>query len=152
VASGGGSVLRLVREPLVWAALLGGLFLSQGWQTPAWLTQSLTLLGQMAIPLMLLTLGVAVARLAPARMGRAAWLSALRAGLGVALAWGVGAAMGLGPMAAGVLILQMTMPVAVTGYLLAAKYGGDADAVAGMVVASTLMSVITIPVILAFVM
>jgi predicted permease len=152
VVSGGGSVLRLGREPLVWAALLGGLFLWQGWSTPLWLTQTLTLLGQMAIPLMLLTLGVAVARLAVARMGRAVWLSALRAALGVALAWAVAAAIGLSPMAAGVLILQMTMPVAVTGYLLTAKYGGDSDAVAGMVVASTLMSLITIPVILAFIL
>lgn len=152
VASGGGSILRLVREPLVWAALAGGLFLWQGWQTPQWLTQSLTLLGQMAIPLMLLTLGVAVARLVPARLARAVWLSALRVLLGVGIAWGMALILGLPAMATGVLMLQMIMPVAVTGYLIAAKYGGDADAVAGMVVASTLMSLITIPVILAVVM
>lgn len=152
VVSGGGSVLRLGREPLVWAALFGGLFLWQGWQTPEWLTHTLTLLGQMAIPLMLLTLGVAVARLAPAQLGRATWLAALRLVLAVGLGWAVGAALGLPPVAASVLVLQMAMPVAVTGYLLTAKYGGNAEAVAGMVVASTLMSLITIPVILALIL
>jgi hypothetical protein len=34
---------------------------------------------------------------------------------------------------------------------LAEKYGADADAVAGLVVVSTLLSVITLPLILAFV-
>ena len=35
----------------------------QGWETPYFLTSSLELIGQMAIPMMLITLGVAVARL-----------------------------------------------------------------------------------------
>jgi malate permease and related proteins len=37
----------------------------------------------------------------------------------------------------------------VTSYLLAEKYGADGQAVAGLVVVSTLMSVVAIPVILA---
>ena len=43
------------------ATLLGALFLTMGWQTPLWLTNALDLIGQLAIPLMLITLGVAVA-------------------------------------------------------------------------------------------
>ena len=40
-------------------------------------------------------------------------------------------------------------PVAVTSYLLAVKYGADAEAVAGLVVVSTLLSVVLLPGLLA---
>jgi len=53
-------------------------------------------------------------------------------------------------VALAVLILQAVTPVAVTSYLLAAKYEADADPVAGLVVVSTLMSVGFIPLTLAF--
>jgi predicted permease len=43
-------------------------------------------------------------------------------------------------------------PVAVTSCLLAEKYGADAQPVAGLVLASTLLSVVTLPLILLFVM
>jgi predicted permease len=39
----------------------------------------------------------------------------------------------------------------VTSYLLAEKYGAKADEVAGLVVVSTVLSVIILPLILAFV-
>ena len=54
------------------------------------------------------------------------------------------------PVAMAVLILQFTTPVAVTSYMLAAKYGADADTVASMVIASTLLSIGTLPLTLAF--
>lgn len=150
IVAGGGSPARLLREPIMGATLLGGLFLWQGWQTPVWLTNSLDLIGQIAIPLMLITLGVAVARLNARRLGRALWLSALRAVICLGIALGAGLLFGLPPVALAVLILQVTTPVAVTSYMLAEKYGADAESVAGLVIASTLLSVITLPLTLAF--
>ncbi len=145
LVSGGGSLTKIIREPIVIATVLGALFLWQGWQTPQWATNTLELLGQMAIPLMLITLGVAIARLKPAKFLRASWLSAIRAVGCVGLAWAVGRWFGLEPVAFGVLVLQISTPVAVTFYLLAEKYGADSDSVAGLVVTSTLMSIGTIP-------
>ncbi|MEZ5756485.1 MAG: AEC family transporter [Paracoccaceae bacterium] len=150
VVAGGGSPTRLLKEPIMGATLLGALFLWNGWQTPLWLTHSLELLGQIAIPLMLLTLGVAVARLNARHLGRALWLSLLRAAICLGAALGAGLLLGLPPVALAVLILQVTTPVAVTSYMMAEKYGADADAVAGLVIASTLLSVITLPLTLAF--
>lgn len=150
VVAGGGSPARLLKEPIMGATLLGALFLWNGWQTPLWLTHSLELLGQIAIPLMLLTLGVAVARLNARHLGRALWLSLLRAAVCLGAALGAGLLIGLPPVALAVLILQVTTPVAVTSYMMAEKYGADADAVAGLVIASTLLSVITLPLTLAF--
>jgi hypothetical protein len=135
----------------VGATLLGALFLWQGWQTPAFLTNALDLIGQMAIPMMLITLGVAVARLRPSHLARATGLSLVKLVICTAVPVAVGLWFGLSGVALAVLIVQVATPVAVTSYLLAEKYGADSDAVAGLVVASTLLSVLYLPLILAFV-
>lgn len=150
LVSGGGSILKVLREPLVGATVLGAIFLWQGWETPLFLTNALDLIGQMAIPIMLITLGVAIARLHPSHLARSLWIAVVRVAICVAGAAGVGLWFGLGPVPFAVLVLQLSMPVAVTSYLLAEKYGADAQAVAGLVVVSTLMSVVTIPLTLAF--
>ena len=148
LVAGGGSPMAMFREPLVWATLLGGLFLWQGWRTPTFLTNTLELVGQLAIPLMLITLGVAVARLRPSGVARATMLSLIKLAICAAGAAVVALWFQLPPMASAVLILQVATPVAVTSYLLAAKYGADAEEVAGLVVVSTLLSVVALPLLL----
>ena len=148
VVAGGGSYKRLFQEPLVAGTFLGLLFMWQGWETPRFLTNALELIGQMAIPMMLITLGVAVARLRSGQMSRAIWISLSKVAIGAGSAAMVGLAFGLPHEALAVLVLQLSMPVAVTSYLLAEKYGADADAVAGLVVVSTLMTIGITPVIL----
>lgn len=149
LVAGGGALTKVIKEPLVGATVLGGIFLWQGWQTPVFLTNALELIGQMAIPVMLITLGVAVARMAPGHVGRAIWISLAKLALCFGLTWAIGRLFALDDTAFAVLVLQVSTPVAVTSYLLAEKYGADADSVAGLVVVSTLMSVIAIPLMLA---
>lgn len=152
MVAGAGSFGKVISEPLVWATLLGALFLWQGWQTPVFLTNTIDLIGQMAIPMMLITLGVAVARLETSAMSQAVLLSLAKLVICVGAGWATALWFGLDPVASAVLILQVATPVAVTSYLIAEKYGADAGPVAGLVVASTLLSVVALPVILAFVM
>ena len=149
LVAGQGAFGKVLREPLIWATLLGALFLWQGWETPKFLTNTLSLISQMAIPLMLITLGVAVARLTPGGVWLAVVLSAVKLAICVGVAWPIGVWFDLEPVAFGVLVLQVATPVAVTSYLLAEKYGADAQAVAGLVVVSTLMSVGALPLLLA---
>lgn len=149
LVAGRGAFGKVLREPLLWGTLLGGLFLWQGWETPRVLTRTLELIGQMAIPLMLITLGVAVARLTPGRISQAVVLSVAKLVVCLALAWAVGLWFELDKIAFGVLVLQIGTPVAVTSYLLAEKYGADAQAVAGLVVVSTVLSVFALPAMLA---
>jgi len=145
---GGGSPGKLLKEPLIPATLLGVVFMVQGWQTPVFLTNSLTLIGQMAIPLMLITLGVAVARLRPGRLTQAIALALIKLIICSAAAWTAGWYFDLEPIAFAILVLQLTTPVAVTSYLLAEKYGADAQSVAGLVVVSSLMSVLSLPILI----
>ena len=150
VVSGGGSLLTAVREPLVAATVLGGICLVMDWSPPLWAMNSLDLVGQMAIPMMLITLGVAISRLVPAAILRATVISLTKFALCLAAALWAGRIVGLSDLAVGVLVLQLTTPVAVTSYMLAEKYNADAGEVAGLVVVSTLFSVLSIPLTLAF--
>ncbi len=150
VVAGGGSPVTALREPLVWGAVLGLLFMLMGWTVPEWMGNTLDMIGQIAIPLMLVTLGVAISRLQPRSLGRAVWMSALKLAVCVSLPLAVGLWFGLPKLALGVLVLQVATPVAVTSYMLATKYRAGADEVAGLVMVSTLISVVAIPVILAF--
>ena len=150
LVSGGGSPLKVIKEPLVGATLLGGLFMLQGWQTPLWMTNTLELIGQMAIPLMLITLGVALARLTAENVIRGVLLSFVKVIIFTTMAFSIGQFFELAPIALAVLVLQVSTPVAVTSYLLAEKYGVEAGEVASLVVVSTLLSVVTISITLAF--
>ena len=114
------------------------------------LSTTLDLIAQLAIPLMLLTLGVAVARLRPSGLIRAFGYSLLKIGFGAVIAWSIGKAFGLEPTALAVLTVQLSTPVAVANYLLAEKYDTDPNEVAGLVVVSTLVAVVTLPLTLAF--
>ena len=49
-----------------------------------------------------------------------------------------------------ILILQLTTPVAVTSYLIANKYEADSESVASLVIVSTILSIVYIPILLLF--
>jgi hypothetical protein len=150
VVAGAGSPRFALREPILWGTVLGAILLMIGWRPPVWLGASLDLVGQMGIPLMLLTLGVAISRLQPRALGRAVWLSLVKLAICLAVPVAVGLWFGLPRTAMAVLVLQVATPVAVTSYMLAAKFHARADEVAGLVVVSTLLSVAALPVLLAY--
>ena len=149
LVAGTGSLGKAAKEPLAWATVAGAVFLWQGWKLPTFANNTLDLVGQMAIPLMLITLGVAVARLSPAGLLRPILLSLLKLGVCVPVAWAVAMYFDLDHAAFGILVLQIATPVAVTSYMLAEKYGADANAVAGLVVASTVIAIGALPLLLA---
>jgi predicted permease len=148
VVAGSGNPVTAVREPLVWGTVLGSLFLLTGRTVPAWVGATLDLVGQMAIPLMLITLGVAISRLRPRAVGRAVWLCLAKLAVCTAVPLAVGLAFGLPRLALAVLVLQVATPVAVTSYMLAEKHRARPDEVAGLVVVSTLIAVPSIPLLL----
>ena len=150
LVSGGGSPIKALKEPLIPAVVLGTVFLIYGVQTPKFLTNTLELIGQMAIPLMLMTLGVAIGRMKRSGLKKVFWPAIWKILVCLICAVLVVWLFNLPKVAGAVLILQVTTPVAVTSYLLEEKYGTDADAVAALVIVSTLISVLFIPVCLAF--
>ena len=150
MVAGRASLIGLIKEPVVWGTILGAVFMVMGWQTPVFLTNSLELAGQPAIPLMLVTLGVALARLKIGDYALTFFLSLIKYAICLGVALAVGLWFGLDKLSLSILVLQISTPVAVTSYLLAERYGSDSQKVAGLVVASTGLYVVILPILLVF--
>ncbi len=148
--SGTTSLATLARTPLVWAVAAAVLVLSLDLAVPEWLLNTTQLVGDISIPLMLLTLGVSLAELDVARLPLSVALSLLRLGMGTAVGFALAELFDFQGVARGVLILQCSMPVAVFNYLLAEQYGRSPTEVASLVVVSTLLSFATLPLLLTF--
>ena len=147
--AGPGKGWDAVRQPMVWAAMVGMAFSYFGIKPPAFLDNAIGLIGQLGIPLMLLTLGVSISQIRVASILRAAVIACLRFVVAGALAIGVGLALGLTGTVFAVLVLQSIMPAPVTNYLLALKYEAEPEEVAGLVVVSTALSLAFVPLALA---
>lgn len=152
IASGSADLRRLLRMPLLYAVAASLVFLATGWPVPRWVANTLDLLGGLTIPLMLVALGVSLAQLRVHSLKRAFGISILRIVSGAAIAAAIAFAFGLGHVAAGVVILQSAMPVAVFNYLFARLYERDPEDVAGLVVVSTIISFATLPLLLLLVL
>lgn len=148
--SGRVSFGELFRTPMTWAALLSVAVVWGELPVPVWLRNATELLGGFAIPLMLITLGVSLAELRVATLGRALWLSVLRLAIGFGGGLGLAELFALEGIARGVLILQCSMPPAVFNYLFATRYERSPAEVAAIVVTCTLLSFATLPLLLAF--
>ena len=134
--------------PVFWAAIAGiGLQATRG-AFPVPIERGMTILGQGAIPLALLTLGVQLAR-TQFVFGRYELLgSALRLLVSPLLAYGLGTGLGLQGLDRQVVVLQAAMPVAVNSLIWVTELGGDRIRVARTIVLSTFLSVFTLPVVL----
>lgn len=152
ISSGRLSLRLLARMPLLYALPPALAFMLTGAKPPAWLEATTELIGLMTIPLMLITLGVSVAKLTVASVRRSLALAALKLLLGFSLGIGVAHLFHLEGAARGVLIVQSSMPVAVFNYLFAQRYRRAPEEVAGLVVISTALSFLTLPMLLWFVL
>jgi predicted permease len=148
--SGSFSLRPFFRSPLTWAVIITIGVIASGVTVPAWVARTTTLLGDIAIPLMLLTLGVSLSKMHPESLGRSVTLSAIRLGLGVSAGFLLTTLLGIEGLTRKVLILQASMPVGVLNYLFAQRYGRTPEQVASLVLVSTLLSVVSIPVLLAW--
>ena len=140
----------LIRSPLIGSVILAFGIIAAGITPPLWIMRSTELMGSFTIPIMQFTLGVSLARLRMTHLGRTLWLSVLKILGGGLVGLGVANALGLEGIAAGVLVLDCAMPVAVFNYMFAEKYGRSPTDVASVIVLSTLLSFGTLPLLLSF--
>ena len=152
IAAGKANWRGLFRLPILYAVAIGIALSFWRIELPGWAGTTIALIGNVTVPLMLLMLGSSLSRLKVASVGRALFVSVLRIGLGGATGVGVAAAFGLTGSLRAVLILQCANPVAVYNYLFAQRWNNEPEEVAGVVVLSTLLSLLTIPLVLAWLM
>ena len=152
LASSGNPLKSLAKTPTMYAIVIALALLLTDTDLPLWLANSVDLISGFTVPLMLITLGVSLASIQVRSLRSGVGFSLVRLPLVVAVAWGIGTWLELPTLALSVLILQMSMPVAVFNYLFAQKAKREPAYVASLVFCSTLLSLLYLPALLAFLM
>jgi predicted permease len=130
-----------LRNPIIWASALGGLAYARVWVLPGALGETINLLGKMAVPLALVTIGAVLVALPTGAWRAAAWGAvAGKVALSPLLGWVAAEACGITGPERLVLLIGLACPTAVASYTMAGEMGGDEALAAQTVVASTVAS------------
>ncbi len=152
IYSGRVSLLAVLKTPIIIAVILGAALNGANVVLPTFLDTPIKMMGQVAIPLMLFSLGVRLTRVnfKDARTGLA--IAALCPLVGVGLAQTLVQFLPLSTLHQSILILFGALPPAVVNYMLSEQYDCAPDQVASIVVIGNLSSVVSLPLALLLVL
>ena len=139
-----------LRLPLVWAILLGLSLRFFSIEIPWGLDRGIEQLGAAAIPIALILLGMQLSETRFQPGIREIVTAIARLSVAPTIAYFVGRLLQLEILDLQVLILQSAMPTAVNSFIVVSEFGGDKDLAARAIVTSTMMSFITLPIVLTF--
>lgn len=144
---------RMISMPLLHATILGLVFNVGNLTVPETLAKAIHLLGQAAVPSMLLVLGVQLAEIFQSRqrmvhLPALGAVTVLRLIVAPALAWFLAGLVGLNGLARDVSVLETAMPTAVMTTILATEFDSDASFAALGVMVTTLVSLPTVTILL----
>ena len=139
----------LFKNGPIYGILFAFIFLYFNLDVPIFLENATFLISYATIFLVLMALGVALTRLKVVSWTHAAILGAVRVVLGPLIGFALIKFLGLTGFMAGVLLIQSAMPSAVLTYLVGSMYSKKraVDNIASVIVSSTIMSFITIPIV-----
>ena len=142
----------LIKNMPIYAIIVSVIFLYFEWDVPGYLENTTFLLTYATIFLVLMSLGIALSRLKVVSWTHASILGAVRVILGPLIGFGLIKYLNLDGFAAGVLLIQSCMPSAVLTYLVGSMYSEKkvVDSVASVIVTSTVMSFVTIPIVVYY--
>jgi hypothetical protein len=147
ILNGRGNWRESFRLPLIYAAVAGLLVNLAQVKIPEILLQPVAMLGQATIPIMLISLGYRLHEVDTLQWGHALGGAMVRVFGGFAAANIAVLAIGATGINRQVLLLYGALPAAVINFVLTEKYRQDPALAASIVVISTLLSVLTIPIV-----
>jgi predicted permease len=151
VPQGRVSFRDIARTPVIYAVVITLVLMATDTRLPTPIDDAFTILGGLAIPLMLLTLGHTLATLRTGALGRGCYLALFHLATAAAVAFALVHLFDLEGTARGVFILQCVMPVSVATYLYIEMYQKEhAQEVAGLILISTLLAMVALPLVLTF--
>lgn len=143
-------LLHIIKIPMVQATILGLIFAAFQWKLPSPVQTGLDMAGQIAIPLMLFALGVRLTD-TDMRSWKVGVLSGIWAPIsGLVVAYVIAQFVQLDTQHYAMLLVFAALPPAVLNYLVAEKYNQQPDQVASIVLIGNVLSVVSIPLILAY--
>lgn len=138
---------QIIANPLIIACAVGLVTNFAGIHDLGYASDAIELLGQAAMPIALMCVGAGLDFGAlRASITKVATASVLRLVLAPILVWGACTLIGVGPLATAVAVGIGSTPTAAAGYTLAREMGGDAQLMAAIITATTILSFITMPV------
>ena len=142
----------LIKNMPIYGIIVSVIFLYFEWDVPGYLENTTFLLTYATIFLVLMSLGIALSRLKVVSWTHASILGAVRVIIGPIIGFGLIKFLNLNGFAAGVLLIQSCMPSAVLTYLVGSMYSEKkvVDSVASVIVTSTIMSFVTIPIVVYY--
>ena len=151
--SGKSVVKKLLTHPCIIAIFVGFAVMLMPWELPTFCSKTLHYIGDCTIFISMLVIGSILAdiQLADLNLKRIGFYCFVRLLLIPFAVLGVLSLLGIDSLITGVAVLLSAMPAASTTAILAEKYGGDAKFASAIVFFSTLLSMITVPVVLLFV-
>ncbi len=145
----GKAMLNSLKIPIFHAVILAFLLKILAIPFPQFLMRPIHLMGQGAIPLMLVLLGMQLARTKlKAAPGFLSLAAAIRLAIAPLVAWGAAELLGIRGMTRDALILQTSTPSAILPLLYSLRFGTRPDLVAGTILVTTLLSSASLTVIL----
>jgi predicted permease len=149
--SGRGGAGEFFRLPLIYAAVLGLVFNVAQIRIPEPIFQPLSLLGYSVIPLMLLSLGYrlhGIRSLRSLTWGHSIAGALIRVAGGFAAAYLTVTLLGIDGINRRVILLYGSLPSAVINFILVEKYSRDSELAASIIFFSTVLSLLSVPLVL----
>jgi predicted permease len=151
-AKGTTALLNIFKIPMIYAIAIAFAVRATGLVIPEFLSRPLGMAGEAAIPVMLLLVGIQLAR---ASFGKQLRLictaTAVRLVGGAVVGIALATVMGLEGVTAQTCIVEHSTPTGVMTSILALEFGTDPELVTGVVFASTLASIATMTVLVALI-
>lgn len=149
IVTGDPGFRKLLREPLIWSIVAVVLFRVTNLPVPTVVADTTRLLGGIMIPIMLILLGGALARLKVADIKTSVALAFVRLAVGVTTGISMVFLFQLKGVEAGAIFLLCAMPSALITYVIAQHYGRSPERVAGHVVSSTVLNFACLPILIS---
>jgi predicted permease len=147
------SLLNVFRLPMIYALAAALIIRVTGLTVPAPIFKPLEMAGQASVPVLLVVLGMELARASMDQNLTVVGLAVfVRLVLAAGVALGLAALMGLQGVTRQVCITQASMPTAVTTVVLAIEFGSKPRFVTSVVFVSTLVSIVTLTLLLSLIM
>ena len=139
----------ITKSPAFYTIIISIIFIYFKFEVPLFIVNTTMLLTYATIFLILMSLGIALTRLKVFSFNHAFISSIARVIIGPLIGFSIIKLFDLSGVAAGVLLIQCSMPSAILNYLVGSIYSPKkiVDNVASMIVVSTILSFITVPIV-----
>ena len=152
ILSAGQGIKIMLRQTVIWAAVFALIINASPILIPNSVMLPVTMLGQIAIPLMLFSLGVRIASIDFQEWRIGLIFAVLTPVIGIVIAFTLVMLFDFNAIQAGSLLLFGALPPAVMNFLFAERFNQDPQSVASIVLLGNLFAMITLPLALAYVL